>query len=87
MDKIMSVGGGIKDYGPLVVSIVTIWAMWWLGSRQNRIAKEQLKHQLYKHRMAVYDSLRDLLFALLQKGNDSDKEIKACFRKADYARR
>jgi hypothetical protein len=67
MDKIMSVGGGIKDYGPLVVSIVTIWAMWWLGSRQNRIAKEQLKHQLYKHRMDVYDSLRGILLALPQK--------------------
>ena len=87
MDKIMPVVGGIKDYGPLVVSIVTILAIWWLGSRQNRIAKEQLKHQFYKHRMAVYDSLRDLLFALLQKGNNSDEEIKARFRTADFARR
>lgn len=87
MDKIMPVVGGIKDYGPLVVSIVTIWAMWWLGSRQNRIAKEQLKHQLYKHRMAVYDSLRDLLLALPKKGNDSDDAIKDLFRKADFARR
>jgi hypothetical protein len=87
MDKIMPVVRGIKDFGPLVVSIVTMLVMCWLGSRQARIAKEQLKHQLYDRRMAVYDPLRDLLFALLQKGNDSDEEIKACFRKADFARR
>ena len=83
----MLVVDGMKGYGPLVVSIVTIWVTWFLGSRQGRIQKEQLKHQLYDRRMAVYDSFRDLLFALPQKGNDSDEEIKASFRKTDFARR
>lgn len=87
MNENLPVYDWIKDLGPFVVSIVTIWVIWWLGSRQGQIEKEQLKHQLYDRRMAAYDSLRDLLFALPQKGNDSDEEIKARFRKADFARR
>lgn len=87
MNENLPVYDWIKDLGPFAVSIVTIWVIWWLGSRQGQIEKEQLKHQLYDRRMAVYDSLRDLLFALPQKGNDSDEEIKARFRKADFARR
>ena len=94
MNENLPVYDWIKDLRPFVVSIatvvvstVTVWVTWWLGGRQDRIEKEQLKHQLYDHRMAVYDSLRDLLLALPKKGNDSDDAIKDLFRKADFARR
>lgn len=79
MDKIVLVPGWIKDFVPVVVSIAVFCVAW----SQKRLAREQLRHQLYNRRIVIYDAFQELLFALLK----SDDEIRALFQKVDFTRR
>jgi hypothetical protein len=75
--------GWIKDCAPILVSIAVLVVTLSFNSWQRRLAKQQLRHQLYERRMAIYVSFRELLLALPEKDDD---EIKALFRKASIAR-
>lgn len=77
------VRGWIRDLAPIVVSIAVLFVTWWFYRWQRRLAQEQLRHQLYERRVAVYGAFRELLLALPEK---DDNEIKALFRKASIAR-
>lgn len=66
----------VKDFAPIIVSIAVIWVTLSFNSWQRRLAREQLRHQLYERRIAVYGAFRELLLALPEKDND---EIKGLF--------
>jgi hypothetical protein len=73
----------VRDFAPVVVSIAVLVVTFSFNRWQRRLAREQLRHQLYERRVAVYSAFRELLLALPEK---SDDEIKALFRKASIAR-
>jgi hypothetical protein len=73
----------LKDLAPVVVSIAVLGVTFSFNRWQRRLAKEQLRHQLYERRAAIYAAFRELLIALPEK---SDNEIKTLFRKATIAR-
>jgi hypothetical protein len=75
--------GWLKDGAPIVVSIAVLIVTLSFNSWQRRLAKQQLRHQLFERRMAIYVIFRELLLALPEKDDD---EIKALFRKASIAR-
>ena len=72
-----------KDLAPIVVSIAVLVVTLSFNRWQRRMAREQLRHQLYERRVSVYSALRELLLALPEK---TDDEIKAAFRQASIAR-
>jgi len=73
----------VKDLAPIVVSMAVLVVTLSFNSWQRRVAREQLRHQLYERRVSVYGAFRELLLALPEK---TDDEIKALFRKASIAR-
>jgi hypothetical protein len=75
--------GWLKDAAPIVVSIAVLIVTLFFNSWQRRLAKQQLRHQLYERRMAIYSVFRELLLALPEKDDD---EIRTLFRKASIAR-
>jgi hypothetical protein len=75
--------GWLKDVGPFTVSVAVVLVTISFNFWQRRLAKQQLRHQLYDRRMVVYGAFRDLLLALPEKGDD---EIKALVRRASIAR-
>jgi hypothetical protein len=73
----------VKDFAPVIVSIAVLVVTFSFNRWQRRLAREQLRHQLYERRVAVYGAFRELLLTLPEKSND---EIKALFRTASMAR-
>lgn len=72
-----------KDFAPIVVSVVVVVVTLFFNHWQRRLGREQLRHQLYERRVAVYGAFRELLLALPEKSNN---EIKGLFREASIAR-
>lgn len=73
----------VKDFAPVAVSIAVLVVTLSFNSWQRRVAREQLRHQLYERRASVYAAFRELLLTLPEK---TDDEIKALFRKASIVR-
>lgn len=67
----------------MVVSVAVLVVTLSFNSWQRRVAREQLRHQLYERRVSVYGAFRELLLTLPEK---TDDEIMALFRKASIAR-
>jgi len=75
--------GWLKDFAAVAVSIAVLAVTLSFNSWQRRLAKQQLKHQLYERRTAIYTAFRELVLVLPEKNND---EITALFRKANTTR-
>jgi hypothetical protein len=78
----MKMFGLLIDSGPFFVSVavflVGLWFSWW----QVRIARERLRHDLYDRRFKVYEAVKELLIALVDKG---DTEVRRAFQNACIA--
>lgn len=75
--------GWTKDFAPVIVSVVVMVLTLFFNHWQRRLGREQLRHQLYDRRMAVYSAFRELLLSLPEK---DDTEIKRLFQAASIAR-
>jgi hypothetical protein len=75
----------LKDLGPMAVSLAIFFLTLSFNRWQRRLAREQLRHQLYERRVAVYDDFRELLLALAS-GAGRDDRIGQLFLKASNAR-
>lgn len=62
--------GWLKDGAPIAVSIAVLIVTWSYNRWQRRLAKQQLRYQLYERRMAIYVIFRELLLALPEKDDD-----------------
>jgi hypothetical protein len=73
----------LNAIGPVAVALVVLIVTWRFYRWQVRLAKQKLRHDLYKRRLAIYVAFRKLLSALIDKNKD---EIVKAFRRASSAR-
>lgn len=84
MDKLTDFARVVSSIASIIVSIAVLVVTASFNRWQRRLAREQLKHQLYERRVTVYRAFLDLLLKPLETSDYN--EIKALFRKAESAR-
>ena len=56
-----------KRFAPVVLSIAVLVVTFSFNRWQRRLGREQLRHQLYERRVAVYGAFRELLLTFPRK--------------------
>ncbi len=80
--ELAPVATALTSLATVAVSIAVFLVTRSFNRWQKRLAREQLRHQLYDRRMRVYETFRELLFSL---ADGTNKEIKLAYQTAGKA--